>query len=163
VIDLIVSGGQTGADRGALDAAIKLGIPHGGYCPRGRRAEDGPIPALYRLTETDSERYDVRTEKNVLWGDATLLVTQGVPRGGSALTQRLCRRVGRPIVAVDLNRESVADGADRVRQFLADHEIQVLNVAGPRESRAPTIRAEVIGLLERVLCRGASAPKLSLK
>jgi hypothetical protein len=73
----IISGGQTGVDRAALDAAIELGIPHGGHCPRGRRAEDGRIPDRYQLTETDSAQYRVRTERNVLDADATLILCRG--------------------------------------------------------------------------------------
>jgi predicted Rossmann-fold nucleotide-binding protein len=74
MIERLVSGGQTGVDRAALDVAIACGIPHGGWCPRGRISEAGPIPAHYQLTETDSFKYWVRTERNVIDSDATLIL-----------------------------------------------------------------------------------------
>lgn len=143
----IVSGGQTGADRGALDAAIELGIDCGGYCPRGRRAEDGAIPSHYPLTETDSQRYEVRTAMNVRESGATLIVSYGVPTGGTALTMRLARDSGRPLLHVDLNVTPTAQAATLVRQFLADEGIATLNVAGPRESGQPGIAQAVRALL----------------
>jgi hypothetical protein len=147
----IISGGQTGADRAALDVAIALGIEHGGWCPRGRRAEDGPIDRRYRLRETESASYPVRTEKNILDGDLTALITRGEPTGGSALTAELARRHGRPLLWIDLEATSVADGAARLRAAIADNRVAVLNVAGPRESTTPGIGALVKQLLEAAL------------
>lgn len=141
----IVSGGQTGADRGALDAAIELGLEHGGYCPRGRRAEDGIIPARYRLTELDSPDYPARTAANVALADATLVVTRGAPTGGTRLTCDLARRRGTPLLIVDLDREH--DPAARLRAWLSEHPIETLNVAGPRESGSPGIAAATHALL----------------
>jgi hypothetical protein len=135
----IVSGGQTGVDRGALDAAIALGIPHGGWCPQGRLAEDGTIPIRYDLTETGSSDYAVRTEQNVVDSDATLILCRGRPSGGTELTRRLALRHEKPLLAVDL--ETAADfGA--VRRWLSETPVGTLNVAGPRESQAPGISAE---------------------
>lgn len=148
----IVSGGQTGADRGGLDAALELGLEHGGWCPRGRRAEDGMIPARYLLRETGSSDYAVRTEKNVLDADGTLLVSRGRPKGGSALTAELARRHGRPLLHVDLSAAG-ANPEDSVRRWLEDHHIEVLNVAGPRESGAPGIGEAVRALLCAALSR----------
>jgi hypothetical protein len=142
----IVSGGQTGADRGGLDAAIELGLDHGGHCPRGRRAEDGVIPARYRLVETESREYAVRTARNVRDSDATLLVTRGTPTGGSALTADLARRQGKPLLHLDLDAAGPA-AAGRLRGWLADTGAEVLNVAGPRESGCPGIAAAVRALL----------------
>ena len=106
----IISGGQTGVDRGALDAAMELGIPHGGWCPRGRTAEDGRIPDRYQLRETDSPDYSFRTEQNVLDSDATLILYRGRIAGGTELTLRLARQHGRPHLVVDLD---AAVGAGR--------------------------------------------------
>jgi len=146
----IISGGQTGADRGALDAAIELGIAHGGHCPAGRRAEDGRIPERFRLVETSSSDYAVRTERNVLDADATLLVTRGNPTGGSALTAALARKHGRPLLLLDLENEG--DPAGAVREWLsAGGIIGCLNVAGPRESSCPGIAQDVRALLVRAL------------
>lgn len=145
----IVSGGQTGADRGALDAAMALGLPHGGWCPRGRRAEDGAIPDRYRLVETESPAYAVRTERNVIDSDGTLIVTRGPLQGGSALTARLARARGKPYLIVDSSREPgrVAE----IRDWLRRHAIAVLNVAGPRESHCPGIAGQVEALLIHAL------------
>jgi hypothetical protein len=144
----IVSGGQTGVDRVALDVAIALGIPHGGWCPRGRLAEDGQIPDRYELRETESAEYHVRTEQNVVDSDATLVLTCGEPVGGTALTVRLAREHGRPLTVVDLARE---DSSAAVRTWLRENRIRVLNVAGPRESQQPGIGRRAAEFLRSVL------------
>ena len=127
----IVSGGQTGVDRGALDAAIFLGIDHGGWCPRGRLAEDGRIPSRYKLDETDSSKYPVRTAQNVIDSDGTLILYQSEMLGGTSLTSRLAREHDKPCLAIDL-----ADPFDipAARRWVVEHAIEILNVAGPRES-----------------------------
>jgi hypothetical protein len=158
VVRKIVSGGQTGADRGALDAAIDLGLEHGGYCPAGRRAEDGRVPDRYRLIETASADHAERTERNVLASDGTLLVTRGPATGGSALTALLAARHRRPLLHLDLDRNG-ADGSspaaqvDAIREWLATWDIEVLNVAGPRASGCREIAQDVRALLRRVLAR----------
>lgn len=146
----IVSGGQTGVDRAALDAAIALGIPHGGWCPKGRLAEDGIIPAQYELVETDSPDYAQRTEQNVLDSDATLILCRGEPTGGTELTRRLAQRHRKPLLVVDLRKP-----LDRttVRRWLTTHARSTLNVAGPRESQSPGIHAEATSLLQSLLGR----------
>jgi hypothetical protein len=144
----VVSGGQTGVDRAALDLALELGVPCGGWCPRGRRAEDGRIPEIYALRETPSASYPERTAWNVRDSDGTLVITKGRPKGGTALTVSLARRAGKPVLVVDLER-----GADlaRIRAFLAENQIRILNVAGPRESEAPGIHDEAATLLRALL------------
>jgi hypothetical protein len=134
----IISGGQTGVDRGALDAAIELAIPQGGWCPRGRLAEDGRIPEQYQLLETQSPDYPARTQRNVVESDGTLVLFRGRIAGGTELTLRLAEEHQRPRLAVDL--DAPADPA-AVRRWLAEHRIDVLNVAGPRESQSPGIAA----------------------
>lgn len=147
----VVSGGQTGADRGALDAAIELGLEHGGWCPRGRRAEDGVIPPRYRLREHPSPRYAARTDANVRDSDGTLLVTRGAPSGGSALTAARAAAHARPLLHVDLDAESIDVGAERVQRWLAAERVRVLNVAGPRASGCPRIADDVRALLVAAL------------
>jgi len=144
----IVSGGQTGVDRGALDAAIAMGAAHGGWCPRGRLAEDGPIPDRYQLSETDSAEYPIRTEQNVLDSDATLILCRGRLSGGTELTLRLAERHRRPHLVVDLRDPCPPQ---EVRRWLQTQGVQVLNVAGPRESQSPGIGAEARGFVEAVL------------
>jgi hypothetical protein len=152
----IISGGQTGADRGGLEAAIGLGIPHGGSCPRGRRAEDGAIPARYGLVETESRSYSERTRKNVLDADGTVVFTKGLPRGGSLLTIKVARSLEKPHLEVDLARVSRGEAARRIRDWIRHEKISTLNVAGSRESQAPGLQKEVREVLERAL--GDSPP-----
>lgn len=132
-ITKIISGGQTGVDRGALDAAMELGIAHGGWCPKGRRAEDGVVPLKYQLTETASRRYAERTEKNVLDADATLILFGTHLVGGTALTQRLAQRHRRPHRIESLDTTNLQP----IRDWILDSHYQVLNIAGPRESTTP--------------------------
>ncbi len=144
----IISGGQTGVDRAALDAAIELGIAHGGWCPQGRLAEDGRIPDCYQLRETDSPEYAVRTERNVVEGDATLILFRGQIAGGTELTLRLAQRHGRPHISVDLDAAPEPAG---LRRWLDEQRVKVLNVAGPRESQSPGIGTLSREFLARVL------------
>ena len=150
MIEKIVSGGQTGVDRAALNIALTLGINCGGWCPRERRAEDGVIPSCYPLTECDERRYQFRTEKNVLDSDGTLILMLGALSGGTALTARLANRHERPLYLFDLN--GPADIAP-ILSWIDNHAIHILDVAGPRESQRPGIGAracEVLGpLFER--------------
>jgi hypothetical protein len=144
----IISGGQTGVDRGALEAARRLGVPHGGWCPRGRLAEDGRIPEQFDLEELDSSDYAARTEKNVLDSDATLILCRGALSGGTLLTYRLADQHERPCKVVDLNEP--LDARD-VLYWLEDNHVGTLNVAGPRESQNPGIEAQTQKCLEEVL------------
>jgi hypothetical protein len=144
----MVSGGQTGVDRAALDVAIALGIGHGGWCPQGRRAEDGVVPMRYALRETESRDYAVRTEQNVVDSDATLILCRGPLGGGTALTRELALRHGKPLLVVDLDGPTEPSA---VRAWLEAHRIAVLNVAGPRESGCPGIGAAGAAFLTAVL------------
>jgi len=130
----IVSGGQTGVDRAALDVAISLEIDHGGWCPRGRIAEDGVIPSDYNLSETESKKYHVRTERNVIDSDGTLILYCGELSGGTQLTHRLANKHERPCLLVRLDENDV-DVCD-VRKWLVKEGIETLNVAGPRATSA---------------------------
>lgn len=144
----IVSGGQTGADQGALEAAISLGIPHGGWCPLGRISETGRIPNRYQLTETSSRLYPVRTRWNVRDSDGTLVLCTDPPAGGTALTVDLAQQLGKPIFIAN---PAMIEDQPKVTQWLRDHGIAVLNVAGPRESESPGIHATVKSFLEATL------------
>jgi hypothetical protein len=145
----IISGGQTGADRAALDFAIEYGFDHGGWCPRGRKAEDGPIPARYELRETPSRRYAQRTEWNIRDSDGTLVVSIAAePQGGTRLTLELARRLGKPILHVARENASASGtNASLLSEFRLKHSIEILNVAGPRVSQEPEIVAFVAGVL----------------
>jgi DNA-binding transcriptional ArsR family regulator len=145
----VVSGGQTGADRAALDAAIACGIPHGGWCPKGRRSEDGSIPAQYNLRETESEEYPVRTRMNVEAADLTLIFTRGPLTGGSLLTLEFAKAAGKPCVYVDLLE--APDGFQLLEKTVRNNVPRVgdviLNVAGPRSSNDPEIYGAVYSVM----------------
>ena len=147
MIEKIVSGGQTGADRAALDVALELGIPCGGWCPKGRQAEDGRIDDWYPLQETPSSDYRVRTRLNVEESDGTLVITRGPVTGGTALTIQLAREKGKPLLIVDLNPKP---DPVPVREWLKGEGIRTLNVAGPRESKMPGLHAYVVEFLRAV-------------
>jgi Circularly permutated YpsA SLOG family len=144
----IVSGGQTGVDRGALDVAMERGMPCGGWCPAGRQAEDGPIDPRYPLRETPSADPAQRTEWNVRDSDGTLLLVTAAPSPGTALTHDAARRLGRPVFEVRL--DALAD-ADAFRRWLQIHNIRTLNVAGPRESESPGVYAAACAWLRAAL------------
>jgi Circularly permutated YpsA SLOG family len=158
-LEKIISGGQTGVDRGALDAALAAHFPCGGWCPADRRAEDGPIPAHYPLTPLARGGYRARTRQNVIDSDGTVIlfsgaIAAGELTGGTKLTHVLCRRVGKPCCVIDATQRTESEGAEEMARFIDAPGIRVLNVAGPRGSQWPdgyeyAVRA-VRGLLERV-------------
>ncbi len=151
VVNQIISGGQTGADRAALDFAIQHAISHGGWCPKGRRAEDGTIDARYQLTETPSEDFAQRTEWNVRDSDGTVIISIGRNlAGGSRLTAELALRLDKPLLHLwedgdmDALRRKLAD-------FVEKNQIGMLNVAGPRLSTEATIEVFTKNVLEGLL------------
>lgn len=142
----IVSGGQTGADVAALDWAIARGIPHGGWCPKGRKSERGAIPARYALTETEGEDYASRTERNVLDSDATVIITIApLLTGGSKLTRDMALRHRKP--AMHIHAGTSLRGW-LLAAFIRQHKVTVLNVAGPRASVAKGVGQLVKATLE---------------
>jgi hypothetical protein len=144
---MIVSGGQTGVDRAALDVAIAIGIGHGGWCPAGRLSEDGSVPSRYELRETDSREYPARTEQNVIDSDATLILYEGRLKGGTLLTQRICRRLDKPELSIRVDPKNV----EQVRAWLLATKPETLNVAGPRESTNNGIFHRSMNFLLRAL------------
>lgn len=152
----LISGGQTGVDRGALDAALDRGFSCGGACPRGRRAEDGVIPDRYPLTELGSANYITRTRRNVADADATLILARGALTGGTAATAAHARTLGRPCLVVDMEDGTPADIARRIADWLDETGVEVLNVAGPRESSHPGIGIAARRIVGTVLDRFSS-------
>src|SRR5262245_4015964 len=144
----IVAGGQTGVDRAALDVALDLWLPCGGWCPKGRRAEDGPLPERYPLRETASAEYPARTALNVREADGTLILTCGEPDRGTALTARLAERSGKPYLSLDLAQRP---DPKEVLAWAAAHGLRTINVAGPRESSQPGIYEQAKAFLSAVL------------
>ncbi len=141
---LVISGGQTGADRGGLDGAIRAGVPHGGWCPRGRRSEDGAVPSHYNLTECDSSDYKVRTELNVRDSDWTVVFTDGPVTPGSRLTFDIASRLQKPATHFDISRILQSRF---VSDFALAHGFRTINVAGSRESKCPGLQAFVASVM----------------
>jgi hypothetical protein len=154
VITRIISGGQTGADRAGLDYAIANGIPQGGSCPLGRRAEDGVVPAHYQLTELTSSGYGARTLQNVIDSDGTAIFTVATAlTGGSLLTWKMARDANRHRTHVTAwigtTDRGVADAARNLRHWLVQHQVGVLNIAGSRASKEPTVHDWTMAVLTR--------------
>ena len=144
----IVSGGQTGVDRAALDVALEMGLPCGGWCPRGRLAEDGPLPLRYPLRESHSASYAQRTEWNVRDSEATLILNTGRLAGGTRLTREVAEAYGRPALVIDLDNPPPIE---RLVRWFEAHDVEVLNVAGPRESGRPGIHDTAAAFLRRLM------------
>jgi hypothetical protein len=144
MIKKILSGGQTGVDRAALDFAIDAGIPHGGFCPKGRKSENGRIPDRYNLTDTDSDGYKQRTRKNVFSSNGTLIISRGLLSGGTLKTRKICDVFGKTRHVV--NTKAPIDSAEFVK-WVYDHKIETLNVAGPREEKQGGIGKETIRVM----------------
>jgi hypothetical protein len=152
MITKIVSGGQTGADRAGLDVAIRYGIPHGGWCPKGRRAEDGPIGGQYLLTETPSSSYLQRTEWNVRDSDATVIFTLASQlSGGSKRTAEFAAKHRKPWIHLARESATDEDAAQALQRFVRDNSVGVLNVAGTRGSREQALPKWVESILEAIM------------
>jgi hypothetical protein len=152
----ITSGGQTGVDRAALDWAIEHGLPHGGWCPRGRRAEDGPLADCYELTETPSAVYAERTRWNVRDSDATVIFSLGKRlSGGSLLTRQIAEELGRPYLHL-WPSESVELLGRRLAAFITEHRVAILNVAGPRASEGSELETFVKDVLSAAFSEPAN-------
>jgi len=148
MLEKIISGGQTGVDRAGLDAAMEAGIAVGGSCPRGRLAEDGPIPSKYPLTEMDECSYSARTEQNVVDSDGTLVLNLDGLSGGTAETVKFAAKHTRPCLLLKLEDDPQPEA---VLRWLGERGIRVLNVAGPRESKSPRgAYRQALELLRRV-------------
>ena len=148
MVSKIISGGQTGADRAALDAAIDLGIPHGGWVPLGRKAEDGKVPEKYQVQEMETESYSERTEQNIIDSDGTLILSHGQLMGNSALTARLAKKHSRPCLHIDLNGTNAFKAAQDINRWIQESGMKVLNVAGPRASEDPGIYDDAYKVLK---------------
>jgi hypothetical protein len=144
----ILSGGQTGVDRAALDVALDLNIECGGFCPKGRKSEDGVIPERYPLTETTTDDYSQRTECNVQTGDGTLVLIDKDADKGTLLTINLCKRYNRPFIIADVSKNN---DYVKIIEWIEANNIDILNIAGSRESFSPGIYRRAYRFLHKVL------------
>ena len=140
----IISGAQTGVDRAALDVSLELDIPCGGWCPKGRRAEDGPIPEKYPMQETEARNYTKRTKLNVQDSDGTLIINRGEIDGGTAHTARLAEKMAKPCLVIQLEEQP---DLNEITHWLTQNDIKTLNIAGPREDKRPGIYNQTVSLL----------------
>lgn len=138
-ISIIISGGQTGADRAALDFALTYGVPHGGWCPQGRIAEDGILDDKYQLNEIENGSYRQRTKRNVMDSDGTLILNLGELQGGTMQTVRFADRHNKPYWLVQLEKTFDDHEFAEIANWLLSNEIKTLNIAGPRETKRPNI------------------------
>ncbi|HXF67058.1 MAG TPA: putative molybdenum carrier protein [Burkholderiales bacterium] len=152
-LEKIISGGQTGVDRGALDAALEASFPCGGWCPQGRAAEDGAIPARYPLAELAGAGYAERTAANVRDSDGTAIIHHGALEGGTLQTRECCVALGKPHLLVDAARRDARRAGAEIATFVAGAGIRVLNVAGPRQSKWPGAHAYARAAIREALRR----------
>lgn len=148
----IISGGQTGVDRAALDVAMRLGVDHGGWVPKGRMAEDGVLPPHYAVQEMPTAAVEARTEKNVQDSDGTLIISRGSPTGGTDHARKMALKHGRQLLHVDLSLGQQASSAGSlVASWIEMNRIEILNVAGPRASHDPAIYMDAVNILTHAL------------
>lgn len=146
-VKVIISGGQTGADRAALEFAKAFSIPYGGWCPKGRKAEDGAIPSSYTLAETQSASYIQRTKFNIRDSDATLIFNTGELTDGTATTLKNAQLSEKPALVLALDHAPFEQQAETLALWLQKHQPQLLNIAGPRESKRVGIHQSVYTFL----------------
>jgi hypothetical protein len=151
MIKKIISGGQTGADRAALDVALKLDIPHGGWIPKGRKTEDGRLPEIYKLQEMPTDSYPKRTEHNVINSGGTLIIARGKLTGGTDYTRQMTLKHKKQLLGIDLNLIGHYDASSLIVSWIKLQRVQVLNVAGPRASEDRQIYSDVVIILEKVI------------
>ncbi len=147
----IISGGQTGVDRAALDAAIRMGISHGGWIPKGRLTEDGTLPETYHLDEMETDSYPERTEKNVVASDGTLIISRSPLTGGTEYTRKMVLKHGKQMLHIDpALHVNLLGAASLVSSWIEMQRIETLNVAGPRASKDPDIYGQTLGILTHI-------------
>jgi len=147
----IVSGGQTGADQAALDAAIKYNLPHGGWIPKGRKTEDGTLPDKYKLKEMPTDSYPKRTEQNIIDSDGTVIISHGKLTGGSKLTQELAKKHKIPCLYINLNETPAFLASSGINAWINKNNIEILNVAGSPASKDPQIYEDTLYIIQGLI------------
>jgi len=154
VIRKIVSGGQIGADQAALDVAMKLGFPHGGWIQKGRKTQSGILPEKYRLKELPTAGYKQRIERNVIDSDGTVIISHGEPTGGAEYSRKMTDKHHRPCLHADLKENSTFVIASKINTWVLEHNIEVLNVTGSRVSEDSTIYKDTLDIVEGAILLG---------
>lgn len=149
MFEKIVSGGQTGVDRAALDFAIQHAIPHGGWCPKGRLAEDGVLDAKYALEELANGSYRQRTKRNVMDSDGTLILNSGYLDGGTLATLKFAQQLHKPHHIVQFD-DDIGVAIMSVLEWVRENRVTTLNVAGPRESKRPGVYRLTLDFMKRL-------------
>jgi hypothetical protein len=154
LIKKIISGGQSGADIAGIDAAMANNFPYGGWIPKGRRTEDGPLSEKYQLQEMSTTGYPKRTEQNVIGSDGTVIFVHGRLSGGSDLTRKLAEKHGKPWLHLNMKEHSVNEAVERLRDWSKEYGIEVLNVAGRSASKDPDIYVVAYKVISALLRNG---------
>lgn len=163
MIKKIISGGQTGVDQAALDAAIYCCLPYGGWLPAGRMTENGPLPESYKMEVLPSYSYPERTRRNVDEADVTLIISRGKLSGGSKLTERYALSKNKPCLHVDIDGNDMNQVLKKVEGWLHTHNPAVVNIAGPRASSDSAIYDEAYKLVVAILLKDLSAEDIPLQ
>lgn len=151
MLETIFSGGQTGADRAALDAAIQAGFPYDGWIPKGRRAEDGIIPDTYRLKETTTEQYEERTERNVQSTDATVIFSTEPLSGGTKLTESFTDIYKKYLLIINIQTNTIDNSSRQIKEWIKSNNIKTLNIAGPRQTDEPRVYPFVFSVISSII------------
>ncbi len=149
MIKKIISGGQVGADQAALDVAIKMGIPHGGWIQKGRKTQSGILPEKYRLKEMPTASFKERIEQNVKDSDGTLIISHGKPTGSSDYNRKMALKYKRHLLHIDPSQINTRRSAELINSWIALHHVEKLNVAGSRASEDPKIYKATMDILEK--------------
>ena len=147
----IISGGQTGVEQAALDAAIKYNFSHGGWIQKGRKTEDGILPYEYKLKELNSGAHPNYTEKNVINSDGTLIISHDKLKGGSVLPRRLAKKYNRQFLHINLDETPAFIAASKINNWIIEYDIEILNVTGSRAGKDPKIYEVVKYIIEGVI------------
>ena len=148
MIQKIFSGGQTGADQAALDAAIKYNFPHGGWIQKGRKTQSGILPDKYKLEEMSTAGYKERIEQNVIESDGTVIISHGDLTGGADYSMKMTKRHKRSTLHIDLKETLAFIAASKINTWIIENNIEVLNVTGSRASEDSTIFVDTLYIIE---------------
>ena len=159
MIKKIISGGRIGADQAALDVAMKMGIPHGGWIQKGRKTQRGILPEKYQLKEMPVAGFKERIEQNIMDSDGTVIISHGNLTGGSDYGQEMAKKHNRPCLHIDLNETPLSIASSKINTWIIENNIEVLNVSGSRTSEDPKIYKDTMNIVEGTILLGLIGAK----